>query len=138
MRTIEQLQYADAVAIAEACRLNAEAAALRVSVVIVDSSGRTVLAARFDNASFQTVGVAHGKALTSVMTKLPSKTAEDATLARLTLTTFSDGRLNIQGALPLFAGDQCVGAVGVSGANSQQDEDIARAGIKGCPLLSTR
>lgn len=33
------------------------------------------------------------------------------------------------GALPMTRGDELLGAIGVSGATSQQDEDIARAGI---------
>jgi hypothetical protein len=31
--------------------------------------------------------------------------------------------------VPITVGDDCVGAVGVSGATSQQDEQIAAAGI---------
>jgi uncharacterized protein GlcG (DUF336 family) len=82
-----------------------------------------------DGASFQTPDVARGKALTSAMMKKPSGIIETATLARLTLASFDDGRLPIQGGLPVFSGDQLVGAVGVSGGTPDQDEAIAKAGI---------
>jgi uncharacterized protein GlcG (DUF336 family) len=34
-----------------------------------------------------------------------------------------------QGAVPIRRGNELLGAIGVSGATSQEDEDIARAGI---------
>jgi glc operon protein GlcG len=34
----------------------------------------------------------------------------------------------IQGAVPILVRDECVGAIGVSGVQSHQDEQIAQAG----------
>jgi uncharacterized protein GlcG (DUF336 family) len=34
-----------------------------------------------------------------------------------------------QGALPIKHGNELIGAIGVSGAASQEDEEIARAGV---------
>jgi glc operon protein GlcG len=39
------------------------------------------------------------------------------------------GFMAIQGGLPLLVGGDCVGAVGVSGAKSDQDEQVASAGL---------
>ncbi len=36
----------------------------------------------------------------------------------------------VQGALPIFDGARCVGAIGVSGARSNEDEEAARAAIQ--------
>ena len=35
----------------------------------------------------------------------------------------------VQGALPIVSNNQVIGAMGCSGASSQQDEDAARIGI---------
>ena len=39
------------------------------------------------------------------------------------------GILPVQGGMPIVADGTCIGAVGVSGVQSQQDEQIAQAGI---------
>lgn len=39
------------------------------------------------------------------------------------------GILPVQGGVPIIADGTCIGAVGVSGVQSQQDEQIAQAGI---------
>jgi uncharacterized protein GlcG (DUF336 family) len=35
----------------------------------------------------------------------------------------------IRGGLPIMIGEDCIGAVGVSGRASEEDEEIARIGI---------
>src|SRR5262249_1173150 len=47
----------------------------------------------------------------------------------------------IQGAVPIMARNECVGAIGVSGVQSHQDEQVAQAGVAaigGLALLSSR
>jgi glc operon protein GlcG len=39
------------------------------------------------------------------------------------------GVLQIQGGLPIMHEGECVGAIGVSGVQSHEDEQIAKAGI---------
>jgi uncharacterized protein GlcG (DUF336 family) len=39
------------------------------------------------------------------------------------------GVLQIQGGLPIMVEGECVGAIGVSGVQSHEDEQIAKAGI---------
>ncbi|WP_023639063.1 GlcG/HbpS family heme-binding protein [Dickeya zeae] len=129
MKTHSHLDYADAQRIVNASIEAAASLGLAASIAVLDPAGHLVLLARMDGASFQTPDVARGKALTSAMMKKPSSIIETATLARLTLASFDDGRLPIQGGLPVFSGDQLVGAVGVSGGTPDQDEAIARAGI---------
>jgi uncharacterized protein GlcG (DUF336 family) len=40
----------------------------------------------------------------------------------------------VQGAVPVWDGGRCLGAVGVSGARSDEDEAAARAGIRAAGL----
>jgi uncharacterized protein GlcG (DUF336 family) len=121
--------YDDARKLIDSCAQEAQQLGIPVSVAVLDGAGHIVATARLDGAAFQTIEVATGKALTAVMTRTSSKTVEDATLDRPTLATFRDGRLPIQGGLPLSAHGACVGAIGVSGGTSDQDERIAAAGV---------
>ena len=129
MKNQPHLDYADAQRIVTASTDAASALGIAASIAVLDPTGHLIFLARMDGASFQTPDVARGKALTSAMMKKPSGVIETATLARLTLASFDDGRLPIQGGLPVFSGEHMVGAVGVSGGTPDQDEAIARAGI---------
>ncbi|MBK0031013.1 heme-binding protein [Erwinia sp. S43] len=102
---------------------------ISVSVCVLDPAGHVICLARMDGASFQTPDVAKGKALTSAMMKKASGIIETATLERLSFTSFNDGRLPIQGGLPVFSGDQLVGSIGISGGTPFQDETIAKVGV---------
>lgn len=130
MKTQLTLQLADAAAISQACKARAAELDVCVSIVVLDGHGHLILSERLDGAQFQTPDVAKGKALTAVMMRQPSKVIEDAALARLTLCSFHDGRLPIQGGLPLFIDEQCVGSVGISGGSPTQDEIIAQSGVE--------
>ena len=44
--------------------------------------------------------------------------------------------LPVQGGVPIMVGGECVGAVGVSGVQSHEDEQIANAGIAALGLKS--
>ena len=65
---------------------------------------------------------------TSALTKRPSKFFEDRVKDRPAFTSFPAGVL-IQGALPIMHQNECVGAIGVSGVQSHEDEQIAQAGL---------
>jgi glc operon protein GlcG len=73
--------------------------------------------------------VSFGKARTSAMTRRPSKFFEDRVKDRPAFITFPAGLL-IQGAVPIMHQNECVGAIGVSGVQSHEDEQIALAGVK--------
>lgn len=130
MKNVIHLDYNDAVYIVDASLKCASELGVTVSVAVLDAAGHLITLSRMDGASFQTPDVARGKALTSVMMKAASGLVEKAALARLTLISFNDGRLPVQGGLPVFSDNQLVGAVGVSGGTQEQDEMIARVGIE--------
>lgn len=116
----------------EAARAAAAKIGVSLSCAVVDSRGDLVALARMDNARFFTTDVARGKALASALFGQPS-----ASLAQFgqspmfqNFNTVAQGRLYpIQGALPIMRNNQPLGAIGCSGAASQQDEDAARAGL---------
>jgi glc operon protein GlcG len=72
--------------------------------------------------------VSLGKARTSATTGRPSKVFEDRVKERPGFVTFPAGLL-IQGAVPIMHQNECVGAIGVSGVQSHEDEQVAAAGV---------
>lgn len=138
MKTELHLDFDNAKWIVDRCALASVDIGVPVSVAVLDAAGHLLLLARFDGASFQSPEIARRKALTSVMTKSSSADVEAVTLSRLTFANIDDGRLPIQGGLPIFSGNRLVGAVGVSGGTSEQDEAIARAGIEGIEVDQLR
>ena len=81
-----------------------------------------------DGAGPTTAEVAHGKARMAALTKQPTKVWEDRVKERPVFLNFPAG-LAIQGGVPIMHQNECVGAIGVSGVQSQDDEKIAQAGV---------
>jgi glc operon protein GlcG len=113
---------------AAACRAEAEKNKWSVTVAIVDDAGVLFHLDRMDGASTTTAEVATMKAKTSAITRRPSKFWEDRVKERPAFMNFP-GVLQIQGGLPIMYEGECVGAIGVSGVQSHEDEQIAKAGI---------
>ena len=84
---------------------------------------------RLDGSFAASANVAIGKARTSAMFRKPTKDFEDIiNKGRFTMTALPDFT-PLQGGVPIVHNGHVVGAIGVSGAKSaQQDEDVARAG----------
>ena len=83
---------------------------------------------RMDGAGPQTPEIATRKAWTAAMVRLPTKAVEDMAKERPGLLGMP-GQLRVQGGLPIQVEGEWVGAVGVSGVASHEDEQVARAGI---------
>jgi uncharacterized protein GlcG (DUF336 family) len=111
-----------------ACRAEAERNNWKVSIAIVDDGGFLLHFDRMDGAAAITAEVAVGKAHTSALTRRPSKFFEDRVKERPAFANFPAGIL-IQGGVPILARGDCVGAIGVSGVASHEDEQIAQAGV---------
>jgi len=101
-----------------------------VAIVIVDSRGNLVMMQRLDNTQFGSNEVARQKAHTAVAFKRPSKVFQDLIAqggGNLRLLKV-DGLTPLEGAVPIIVNGQVVGAIGVSGVQSQQDAQVAQAG----------
>ncbi len=100
-----------------------------VSIAVVDAGGDLLGFLKLDNAATGTVQIAQGKARTAARFGRPTKVYADRVLND-TLTFLSvDGLVALQGGLPIVVGGRVIGAVGVSGVTSAQDEQVAAAGI---------
>jgi len=128
MRNKPCLTSADAQKMMAACKAEAQKNKWAVTIAIVDDSGAALLLERMDGAGPISAEVAMGKARTSAVTKRPTKFFEDRIKERPAFVTFPTGGVMFQGGLPLVHQGECVGAIGVSGVQSHEDEQIAKAG----------
>ena len=129
MRTKPSLTLADVKKMLAACEAEAAKNNWAVAISIVDDGGFLLGFVRMDGAAIISAEVSLGKARTSAMTRRPSKFFEDRVKDRPAFITFPAGLL-IQGAVPIMHQNECVGAIGVSGVQSHEDEQIALAGVK--------
>jgi uncharacterized protein GlcG (DUF336 family) len=108
----------------------AQGMGVKVSICVVDARGDLLAAARMDGARYFTLDVARGKAMVSATFAQPSANyAERAgSPVMQSLNQLNGGRFFFaQGAVPVAHGGNHDGAIGVSGATAQQDEEIAKA-----------
>ena len=128
MRNKPSLTWADVKKMLAACEAEAVKNKWAVAISIVDDGGYLLGFERMDGAPTISAEVSLGKARTSAMTRRPSKFFEDRVKDRPAFITFPAGLL-IQGAVPIMHQNECVGAIGVSGVQSHEDEQIALAGV---------
>lgn len=122
---------ADALRMLEGARAAATKIGVRLTCAVVDARGDLVALARMDGAAFFTADVARGKAVASAIFGQPSAAlAQMAPLLQALGSVAHIDMLGLQGALPITGTNQTIGAIGCSGATSQQDEDAARAGLQ--------
>lgn len=123
------LSLNDAKTIAAAAQIEATKNTLNVVIAVVDNGGHLIYLQRSDEAPTGSIDVAIGKARTAAAFKRPTKVLDDMATTRPAITTVSPNAVLLEGGVPVMVGGQLVGAVGVSGASSQQDAQIAEAGI---------
>ncbi|MBK8064115.1 MAG: heme-binding protein [Betaproteobacteria bacterium] len=130
MKTRPMLTLADVKKIAA----EAEAEAIRnkweVAIAILDDGGHLMGLMRMDGATPANATIAIEKARTSALSRRTSGFWEERIKSGRVSMLKMPGVLPVQGGVPIMAEGVCVGAVGVSGVQSHEDEQIANAGIK--------
>jgi len=105
---------------------------VKVSIAVVDSHGDVVIVERMEGAVALSPRIAMGKASAAAVFNRPTAEFEPriqqnsafwAGVSSMTSGTMLFGR----GGVPLRKDGEAVGAIGVSGATSEQDEMIAKA-----------
>jgi glc operon protein GlcG len=129
MRQKPALTSSDCHKMMAACIADAQKNKWAVTIAIVDDSGAALLLERLDGAGAISATVAIGKAQTSALTKRPSKFFEDRVKERPGFVTFPTPGVMFQGGVPIVHQGECVGAIGVSGVQSHEDEQVAQAGV---------
>ena len=123
---LEKAEKVMAAALQEAIKNN-----WNMAIAIVDAGGNLVLFKKMDNTQIGSIEVAMGKARTANNFKRPTKVFEDAVagggvgLRVLSLPTMTA----LEGGEPIIVDGKIIGAIGVSGALSTQDDQVAKAGL---------
>jgi glc operon protein GlcG len=103
------------------------------AIVVVDAGGQVLSLDRLDGTFPAAAEVATGKARTAVLFRKPTRFFEDVVnQGRVAMTTVAavTSFTPLQGGVPVVAGGEVVGAIGVSGAKSAaQDAEIAEAAV---------
>ncbi|HSE89121.1 MAG TPA: heme-binding protein [Candidatus Binatia bacterium] len=133
--TLEGAKKVIAAAVAEAKSKNAPGGA----IAVVDEGGNLVAVERLDNTFAAGANISIGKARTAVLFKRPTKFFEDVINKGRTAMTALTDFTPLQGGIPIIVDGQIIGAVGVSGAASaQQDEELAIAGANALATSSAK
>ena len=128
--TQKNISLAMAQTIAQAALAQCESMGFKVSVAVLDRSGLTIVTLRGDGAGLHTPEGAERKAYTARTFSQPSADF----VKRLSERPETVGSrqytrvLALSGGLPIKAGNEVVGAVGVSGSPGQ-DDVCSKAGI---------
>jgi uncharacterized protein GlcG (DUF336 family) len=127
------LTLAGAQRLAAAARAAAVRERLAVAVAVVDSAGHPILVERMDGTAICAVPLALAKAEAAAATLSPTSawyTSTQPGQPDWGMTMALGGRFTaLPGGLPVTLGGQVVGAVGVSGAESQQDVACVEAAL---------
>ena len=115
----------------------AEAMRVPISIAVVGPEGHIIAVERMDEAGFITPETAIAKAFTVAAFRSMSPRCPDGLVIQqwfkkrnpqllVSLAAMTNGRIAASGGCaPIFKGDEMVGAYGISGGTSQQDEEMA-------------
>ena len=119
-----------ALSIAHAALDKCYADGYRVSLTILDNSGLIKVQVRGDGTGPHTLEHSRRKAYTALTFKRTSAETAKAWASSPTPPPVIEGTVAAAGGVPIKAGDEVIGAIGVSGApGGEKDEACAAAGI---------
>ena len=127
----EKITLKMAQALSEGVRRYAETLGKNVVVAVCNSQGRIITVDVMDGAFLVSYDVATKKAYTSVAVKMSTaRLGEEVKPGRALEGLNSDQLIFFGGGEPLFAGEEVIGGLGVSGGIVKEDTDFAVFGAK--------
>ncbi len=133
----QRLTTAGAKTMLAAAIAKSEEFGIAATIAIVDAGGHMVVLERMDGGRFHTVHSSTTKAVTAASNKRPTTTrgAQGQELDTLhaiglSLAAGANRWTAMEGGFPIIVGGECLGGIGVSGGDWQQDEDIAKAAVE--------
>jgi uncharacterized protein GlcG (DUF336 family) len=126
------ISLADAKKVLEAAESEAARNEWAMVIAIADSGGHLIAMHRMNHAQLGSIAIAQAKARTAVSFKCHTKVFEKVVSeGGLGLRLLSiEGLCPLEGGIPLIEEGRIVGAIGVSGAQSIQDGQVATAGAR--------
>jgi glc operon protein GlcG len=130
MRSKQALTLDDIKKIAAAAETEALTHKWAVTIAIVDDGGNLLWLQRLDGAAPVSASIAPSKARTAALGVRETKVYEDIiNNGRYSFLSAPNIDGLLEGGVPIMVAGDCVGAVGVSGVKSNEDAQIAKAGI---------
>ncbi|HUV18751.1 MAG TPA: heme-binding protein [Ilumatobacteraceae bacterium] len=122
-----ELSHRDAQRVLAAAQQELERRDLAAAVAVVDSHGELVAFVRTDGCPLPSINNAINKAYTAARERRPSSEIGDAARNKqFPITNFGDLRYTgWGGGVPLYIGDEVVGAIGISGLPEAVDMQLA-------------
>ena len=115
----------------------AEAFGIAVTVAIADAGGRLLLLERMDGGRFHTAHSSTTKAVCAASNRRPTTTRgaqaqhlDTAHALGLALAAGPGRWTAMEGGFPILHEGECMGGIGMSGGDWEQDEAIARAAVE--------
>lgn len=124
--TPQVMTYEMAVQIIDAAEAEARKNKWNVTIVVTDAAGMPVVLRRLTGASPRSYDIAMRKAATVVAAKMT--TAEYGGKLKEKAVTEVPNGITFAGGVPVMRGTEFIGAVGTSGVQAIQDEQISKAG----------
>jgi glc operon protein GlcG len=100
-----------------------------MAIVVVDTSGAIVAMERMDDTLLVSAQLALDKARSANGFKRPTKALQDIVMSGFTPLLSLQGATAVEGGVPIVMAGKIVGALGVSGANANEDGQVAAAGL---------
>ena len=122
--------------IAAAAQAEAIANQWTMVIAIVDDGANLVYLEKTDGTQIGSIDVAQNKARSAVRYKRPTKAFEDALVGGRQAILSLPGAIPVEGGIPLMIDGVVLGAIGVSGATSVQDGQVAAVGVKAFEKLA--
>lgn len=129
--TTASISRSTAHALIDATRAAAEGMGIQVAIAVTDAAGHLKAFERADGVPFLPVEVAIDKAWTAASfglgTHVWNAILTDSKVAQL---AHRPRMVSVGGGCPIVLSGQLVGAIGVSGGNALQDQQVAEAALK--------
>ena len=133
----QRMTTAGAKSMLAAAIAKAEDFGISATIAIVDAGGHLLVLERMDGGRFHTVHSSTTKAVSAASNKRPTTTrgAQGQELDTLhaiglSLAAGIERWTAMEGGFPIIVDGECLGGIGVSGGDWQQDEDIAKAAVE--------
>ena len=107
----------------------AGARGFRMAIAVVEPSGELVAFGRMDDVQYGSIAVSQRKATTAARFRTATAALEERVANGRTVILAMHEMLPVAGGVPIVVDGRIVGAIGVSGASSAQDDEIARAAL---------
>jgi glc operon protein GlcG len=133
----KRLTLAGARKMMESVTAGAEKAGHAVAAAIVDAGGHAVLVQRMDGGRFHTLHSSTTKAVCAASNKRPTtmkgaagQVLDSTRALGLSLAAGPDRWTAMEGGYPIIVDGECIGGIGVSGADWETDERLAREAVE--------